>query len=621
MYTINDLKEFDKAYHGGVAHISDADYDQIKATLQVQFPDDPYFKTVGARPSGIQLIAHNPPMGSIKNATVADRSTDESWMASVVHSAKAWMAENPNTVYTLEWKLDGVSVDVTIVNGKPVAALRGDGYKGEDVTANLQHALTAPVPGRGEILIAKESLATIQQLQIKAGEQPYSNTRSAVSGIIRRQDGLYSNYLFIVFYHYTSIVATMICNSSVVVTIDTIEAAYKDMVAVRAGLNISMDGAVLKRDLPERFTGDPLLPDGLLALKFPPERKHFTVDRIDAAVGYTGRLTPVVISNTGVQFADKVISRVTAHNWQYIKDAGIGVGATLEVSISMDVIPKIEKVLTPAPVDLPTVCYACGGDLTMAGPHLYCTNSECIGIKQALLTGYIKELDIVGLGSESVIKLCAATYHTPDMLYHLSVDNLRVLFGMSEPVATRLVQEIRDKSNITLSTFISALCLPNIGVTTMDKILTHFTHINSVTDLCVLTVADLQQVDGCGAITASNLVDGLKAKHDLVTKLLQHVTIKPRPQVVTGVLSGNTYCFTGDTLEPNLLTQKPYTREDLYDLVQINGGSISTSVTKKTTHLVVASLPTDTTKAQKARAKNLPIITVGEFLQTIKGTI
>lgn len=643
--TVALLSDADDAYYNSAEPIlSDAEYDELKYFAKVLFPNHDYFKRVGAAPTGqFPKKKHRIPMGSIENF-VAD--SPASFITDIISAAKKWRVGVHGRILA-QPKLDGLSVNLEYEEGQLVRALlRGDGYEGEDIFGNVIRMcgvlMELPVEiqnVRSEIVLPKKNLAKINVFQEEIGERMYANCRNAASGIARRLDGKYSEYLEVIAF---DIVAPKEKDSDLInkmyginhvptdtlVYPDQIAEYYRKLMHDRDELPWDIDGAVIKADLMEdrdkllEDGGNEMLPPWIRAMKFPAEERLFKVDDIRWFVGKTGKLSPVLRNLAGVQFAAKVVREVTLHNYSYFCRYKIAKGDKISVAIAGDVIPKIEDVKERSgnlPFEAPKECPDCGSLLRIEETFLWCDAAGCPGRIKALINAHVKEMGIEEVGPELVEKLFMAGKkglikfdHFPD-LYSLAKKDLMKIAGFADRSAEKIVENIRAKMEPLLPVFVASLGIPGIGVRIIEKI-----GVKTLDELMKLSVSAMERVDGVGEQTANHIKIGLDGFYHLIGRMLANgVKIKVEKKVAakSNRLGGKSFCFTGDIKELNPDTGKAWEREEAWALVEENGGAVKSGVSKKLDVLVLADMSSGSGKARKAKQYGVEMISSVEFFK------
>jgi DNA ligase (NAD+) len=645
-HDIHLLKELDREYYAGNPIETDDFYDRLKVKCKKLYPENPYFKTVGAPvpdKTPWKIVKHSIPMGSIDNIPVPEGSD---YVETVLANTKKWWQKHGEPEVLLQHKMDGLSVNIEYQDGKAVhAILRNDGIEGEDVLRNLSKGLPKFAPHvdmkkiknvRCEILLWKYDFIRINENQKELQEKPYANCRNAAAGIARRFDGKYSGYLrawpFDIVVDSNIIMDTErlslldmgtaggVCGDSW----DIIEMYYRETLKARNEIPYAVDGVVIKiNDLTER-TDNSITPDWIRAMKFPPEAKSFRVDKLDWFVGKIGHVTPVIVNIRGVQFQDKVVKNVTLHNYEQFCKHQLAPGDNISVVIAGDVIPKIEEVLKRSGEPLftaPKSCPECNSILRVEEKFLVCDSEGCPGRVQAMINAFIKEMGIDNVGEETVEKLLELGKqgiikfdHYPD-LYSLTIPDMLKVEGYAYDSAKKAVDNIQAKKVVALPKFIAALGIPWVGSKVIEKL-----EVTSLEELMEMSEKDMTAKEGIGELTAQAIKQGIIRYTGLIGMLLGAGVRISQPKILaqqSDILKGESFCFTGDTNVVNPLTMKKFDRDELWDLVKQHGGIVKTGVSKKLNNLVLVDLSSQTSKARKARELQINIMTDIHFLTKI----
>jgi DNA ligase (NAD+) len=655
--TIDLLKQADEAYYNKAESVmEDSEYTELKDKARALWPEDDYFKKVGAKPeekSPWDIVKHSIPMGSIDNIKTESPST---FIQDIFTNTKKWWTKLGCPTLLAQYKVDGLSLNLEYVPADTVmsdgpseesmlmnAVIRGDGIEGEDIFKNAIAIQGIKTSGPAEVhnvhcevILPKRGLEVVNEIQERAGDKLYANCRNAAAGIARRFDGKYAKFLAAIpfdfiyegkrydsdainqYKKYFGFVETVFID-----TWEELEAFYKETLAKRAELPYDIDGIVVKvDDMALRSKDKPELPEWVRAMKFPPEENSFKVDTLRWYVGKTGKVTPVAHNHVGVQFQAKVIREVTLHNYNQFCKHKLASGDKISVVIAGDVIPKIESVLERSGQPMftaPKNCPECGSLLQVDENFLYCTSEGCPGRIKSLINSHVKEMGIEEVGPELVEKLYKMGQvgeikfnHFPD-LYTLTTKDIMRLEGYQEKSAMKVITNIHARIEVSLAVFIASLGIPNIGAKTIEK----FGNI-SLDDLFKMSLDNMRSIEGVGPKTAAQIKEGLDSSFLLIGQLFANgVKIKKAKSVTvtSDRFKGKSFCFTGDLKEINLDTGKPYTREEAWDIVKKNGGEVKSGVSKKLNVLVLAVMESGSNKATKARELGVEMISSKEFFK------
>jgi DNA ligase (NAD+) len=512
--------------------ISDAEYDRLLRELQelesahpeLVTPDSPTQRVGTQAQTAFGQVRHRAPMLSLNNALseqeviAFDRRTREALAQDAVE-------------YAAEPKFDGLAISLTYEEGVFVrGATRGDGYTGEEVTANLRTIRAIPlklidakrparIEVRGEVLMLKRAFTQLNAAQREKGEREFVNPRNAAAGALRQLDVRVTASRQLTFYAYGIGAAEgaprldrqsevldylaenrfrVAAERSVVRGLDGLLEYYRHVAERRTALAYDIDGVVYKvNDIQaqERLGFVARAPRYAVAHKFPAEEATSRVEAIEVQVGRTGALTPVA-RLTPVFVGGVTVTNATLHNFDQVRAKDVRVGDTVHVRRAGDVIPEIVRVLPenrPADRDLPQfemppLCPVCQSKVERIESEavyrctagLYCPAQR----KQAIIHyASRRAMDIDGLGEKIVDQLVAgAIVTTPADLYRLDVPKLSALERMAEKSATNLVRAIESSKARPLARFVYALGIYHVGEEAAKILAQHFGSIQALVD-------------------------------------------------------------------------------------------------------------------------------------------
>ena len=628
--------------------ISDAEYDRLFRELQAIESEHPELRTVdsptqrvGAAPAAEFMSAtHRQPMLSLNNAF--DDAEVEAFDRRVREALEVDVVE-----YAVEPKFDGLAISLVYEHGVlTCGATRGDGYTGEDVTANLRTVRSIPLqlpagaPAllevRGEVLMLRADFESLNRRQHAQDGKLFANPRNAAAGSLRQLDSRITAGRKLTFYAYglseVEVLGQIETHNQVIDLIkkngflvapecDVVSAVtglmgyYRRIGAARSGLPYDIDGVVYKvnsLDAQRQLGFVSRAPRFAVAHKFPAEEATSVVLGIDIQVGRTGALTPV--ARLQPVFVGGVnVTNATLHNEDEVRRKDVHVGDTVVVRRAGDVIPEVVRVATPGPrraedrFEMPLRCPVCesavvrseGEAIARCSGGLYCSAQR----KQALLHfASRRAMDIEGLGDRLVDQLVDLDLvRTPADLYDkLDATRLAGLDRMAEKSAANIMAAIRKSRETTLPRLIYALGIRNVGETTARDLALHFGTLDALAEA---GVEALQQVPDVGPVVAESVVQFFDEPHnrEVISGLqaagIHYEVVAPRP-VATGAAAGRSFVLTG-TL-PNL------TRDDAKSRIEAAGGKVSGSVSKKT-DFVVAGADAGS-KLEKAQALGVKVI-------------
>lgn len=545
----------------------------------------------------------------------------------------------PDAVYTLEYKLDGLTLCLTYENGYfKGAATRGNGEVGEDVTAQVSTIKSIPlsVPYKGVFEAQGEGIMRLSALKKynETAVEPLKNARNGVAGAIRNLDPKVtaSRNLDIIFYNVNYIEDENIASQRenidflkrnsfktdmLFVTADIEEIIKKIDSVDRKSLDFLIDGMVIKVDdlaLRERLGYTDKFPRWAIAYKFEAEETTTILEDVQWNVGRTGKLTPLAILEP-VELCGATIRRATLNNYDDIQRKKVKIGSRVFIRRSNDVIPEILGVSEDnggKEIPVPTVCPACGSDLVRDGAHIYCPNEgDCPPQIIGRLTHFAEKgcMDIRGVSEKSIEGLHEKLgVRVPTDLYSLTRDDLARLDGFKDKKIDNFLASVEKSKSVPLDRFINALGIENIGKKSARDLAERF---GSISELMKADEATLVEVDEIGDIVAESITSYF-GKHGWLIEKFKEIGIDPKFNVdkpTGGVLTGKKLVLTG--------TLPTLTRTEATELIEKAGGTTSSSVSKSTDYVLAGE--NAGSKLDKARSLGVKIITENELLSMING--
>jgi DNA ligase (NAD+) len=638
--------------------IPDAEYDRLfreLLALEAQHPElvtpDSPTRRVGAPPlPEFRPVTHRVPMLSLANAF------DDEDVAAFDRRVREGLGQD-RIDYAVEPKFDGLAISLTYENGHFVlGATRGDGYTGEDVTANLRTVRSIPlrlrtgraprrVEVRGEVLIMKRDFERLNAAQREAGEKEFANPRNAAAGSLRQLDSRITARRPLRFFAYTLAGADGFVlpptqaelldtlaewglpvspERRVVRGVDGLLDYYRGMAARREALPYEIDGVVYKvnrLDYQERLGFVSRAPRFALAHKFPAQEALTELVAIDVQVGRTGALTPVARLKP-VFVGGVTVTNATLHNEDEIRRKDVRIGDTVIVRRAGDVIPEVVAVVLERrtgrqqPFVMPTRCPACGSHVERPADEAV---ARCTGglvcpaqRKQALLHfASRRAMDIKGLGDKLVEQLVDHhLVHNPADLYKLGLAALANLARMGEISAGNLLAAIEKSKKTTLARFIYALGIRNVGEATAKDLARHFGGMDALMDADEQALLEVPDV---GPVVASSIREFFREPHnrEVIEQLRAagvHWQESEPAERAHGRLAGKTFVLTG-TL-PNL------SREQATALIEAEGCKVSGSVSRKTDYVVAGADPGS--KLAKARELGVTVLDEDGLMRLLK---
>lgn len=552
----------------------------------------------------------------------------------------------PKLRYALEYKFDGLTINLTYDGGKLVqAATRGNGVTGEAILPQAMTIRTIPltIPFKGKMECQGECymrLSVLDQLN-KSGEEQLKNARNAAAGALRNLDPAVTakRRLDVCVYSVGYIKGRELIGHE-----DTISflkennlptsgfmELYDDIMDVYAGikraetrrdsLDFLIDGMVVKivDGATRRALGNTdRFPRWAIAFKFAAEETTTILKDVTWEVGRTGKLTPRAHLEP-VELAGATISHATLNNFDDIIRKRVGIGSRVFIRRSNDVIPEITGAVPDdkpeREIEKPVKCPACGAHVEHRGVHLYCTNSlSCPPQITARLAHYASreamDIDTFSEKTAAVLVEKKGLRSIPD-LYDLKASDYQELYGFKDKKIANLMQAIENSKHPTLGAFLFAIGIPNVGSKTARDIAKRFGTLDAVRSA---TVEQLTEIPDVGAIVAQDVVDffsdeSISAQID---RLLAH-GVTPKAEEVSsepGLLTGKTIVVTG--------TMERMGRSDIEALIAKLGGKAASSVSKKTDFVVAG--PGAGSKLAKANELNIKVMSENEFFDYIGDT-
>ena len=657
MRLAKDIARHDRAYHDRDApEISDADYDALvreNRTLEAQFPtlvrsDSPSARLGAAPTSSLAKVAHARPMLSLDNA-FADEEVAE-FLGRVRRFLS--LPADAEVALTAEPKIDGLSCSLRYEDGAlMLAATRGDGSVGEDVTANVRTISDIPqllngapalLEVRGEVYMDKGDFAALNQRQEAAGGKLFANPRNAAAGSLRQKDPSVTEARPLRFFAHgwgelsDALAATQseamarlkglgFPVSEMLVRVDTLETALAHYAAIeiaRADLPFDIDGVVYKvdrLDWQDRLGQVARSPRWALAHKFPAEQAETIIEAIDIQVGRTGKLTPVGrLKPVGV--GGVIVANVTLHNRDEIERLGLRVGDRVRIQRAGDVIPQVVDNLTRAakraPFVFPDHCPECQSEAVAEDGEVdvRCTGGLiCPAQRLERLKHFVSRgaMDIDGLGEKSLAEFVALGWLSgPADIFRLKAhrDELVGREGWKQVSVDKLIAAIEARKGFDPARFLFGLGIRHVGAVTAKDLMKAFGSVESLQAAATGDGAqhDLSAVEGVGPVVAEALADFFHEPHnrDQLAELLE--LAKPAAFVSTARMtewSGKTIVFTG--------TLETMSRDEAKAQAERLGARSAGSVSART-DLVVAG-PGAGSKLKKAAELGIQVATEAEW--------
>jgi len=615
-------------------------------------PESPT-QRVGARPlSEFAEAQHTLPMLSLDNAFEEEKVRDFD------RRVRERLETSADVRYSAEPKLDGTAISIRYERGRMVlAATRGDGQIGEDVTHNVRTVGAVPLrlrskeppevlEVRGEIYMPRAGFEAFNQRAREKGEKAFANPRNAAAGSLRQLDPRITvSRPLSMFAHGLGTVEGVSlppCHSETMAWLrelgfkvssknDVVNgvagclAYYEQLGQQRDSLPYDIDGVVYKVDdygLQQRLGYVSRAPRWAIAHKYPAQEKLTVVQAIEFQIGRTGAITPVARLEP-VTVGGVTVSNATLHNIQELHRKDVRVGDTVIVRRAGDVIPEVVSVLKERRpkrtriVRLPEKCPICSSDVIRPEGEAVarCTGGlTCTAQLKETLKHFVsrRALDVEGLGSKLIDQLVdRELVSTPADLYSLTAESLLELERMGEKSAVKLGQALEASKETTLQRFLFALGIREVGDATALSLARHF---GSLDPLLEASTDMLQQVADVGPIVAAyihaffqqphnlDVIAELRDKHDI-----HWLEVEPAKPIDELPLSGKTFVLTG--------TLHSMTRHQAKERVQSLGGKVAGSVSRRTDYLVHGENPGS--KLDKARDLGVKLLDEQAFQELI----
>jgi len=633
--------------------ITDADYDALMRELkeiedkypETVTPDSPT-QRIGAPPSEkFASVSHSIPMLSLDDAFSQEEVLEFD------QRAKRLLQTDEEIEYTVEPKMDGLAVELVYENGMFVlGSTRGDGYTGEDVTANLRTIRSLPLrlierhlspPGRlevrGEVFINKDAFKRLNKKRMEDGEPPFANPRNAAAGSLRQLDpNITAGRPLNIFCYGIGIAEGCSFGTQWEVLSSLrkwglrvnpmaekqkgIRGAihyHRRMNRKRKDLDYEIDGIVIKvndLDLQKRLGAKAKSPRWALAYKFEAAQAVTRITDIQLSVGRTGAVTPIALMEP-VKVGGVVVSRATLHNEDEIRRKDVRIGDWVIVRRAGDVIPEVVRPLPERRTGkervfvMPQTCPVCGSNLRRKpGEAVWrCPNPECFPRLVKQLTHFAGKgaMDIEGLGPKVAEQLISAgLVRSISDLYSIKLSDLLSLDRFAEKSAENLLSAIETSKETSFARFFYALGIRHVGDVTAQLLADHFGSMEALKDA---SEEELMAVEGIGPEVAFSIRSWFDDNKNLrLTESLLDAGIRftDLREARTSPLKDRTFVFTGGL--------SSLTREQAKNIVRDLGGQVASAVGRKTDYVVAGGNPGS--KLRKALELGIPVLSEEEFL-------
>ena len=632
--------------------ISDEEYDQLFKQLEALeqlHPEwinssSPTQRVAESLTVGFQTVTHRNPMLSLANTYSKEEIEDF-----IKRIQK--LIGNKTCAFSSELKMDGIAITAIFEKGVFVRGItRGDGRRGDDITANMRTISNLPlqlygknIPDylevRGEVFMPKLVFQQLNEQKLQEGDQLWANPRNAAAGSLKllNTQEVAERGLAIVFYGIAEESTGNLTLQSQIVPflkslgLPTLEyAAYCQSIddiwqfaekirGLRSSLSYDIDGIVIKLDEikeQKRLGNTGKNPRWAIAYKFAAEQALTRVKEIIVQIGRTGVITPVAELEP-VFLAGSTITRATLHNEEEVQRKDIRAGDLVTIEKGGDVIPKVVNVdfaqrpSNTHPWQMPTSCPFCGTLLvrTPGEVAIKCPNEEgCIEqqIRRLIYFASKVAMDIEHMGEKVVIQLFQKGFiKRPSDIYSLNENQVLQLTGFKTKSAHNLLSSIEKSKDVSLSRFIMALGIKHVGTGTAELLAVKA---GTLEQLSLMSEEELKQIEGIGDKVAQSVVQYFLEPNNQV-EIERLLTLGVRPQTLQ-VLKFNEHLFHSKNF---VLTGslENYTRSAAASLIKERGGKVIDSVSKKTDYIVVGADPGS--KLEKGRQLGITILSEEEF--------
>lgn len=614
--------------------ISDYDYDRLIEALRARQGDHPVLQHLGPTLNTAEGVKHRHAMLSLDKC-YSDEDLDK-WGTSFNGDA-VMMPKFDGIACALHYNSKGELV---------LAATRGDGVTGDDITANAREIADIPkriktahpVEVRGEVYMRLSVFA-------KWKAEGMANPRNAAAGAIKQKDAKKSAAYNLSFAAYDVIGGTHASHTDELKWLveagfspidaetlppDQMRAGYQRMAQARPGLDYEIDGVVFKTDRideQDRLGATAHHPRYAIAYKFQGDSGTSYLRAVEWSVARTGAITPVAVVDP-VSLSGVTVTRASLHHPGFITKLGLTLNAEVVMMRRGGVIPNVEFVAKAGdrPVELPPKCPSCGSPTRTEGDFLYCAQPRtCPSVVIGLLAHFATAVDMLGFGDVILEQAFQkGVLRSPGDFYRLTPASFAGLDKVGDKTARKLCDEVNKKRALDLATFLRALGVPDLGKNVSKLLAEKYGTLDAV---LAVTEPELASHHGIGESIARSVVNGLKTEASLIADLRAQVTFKaaaapakpaPAAGAAASAFTGMTFVFTGKmaTLE----------RKPAEDLVASMGGAALDAVNKALTYLVVGDLKKAGEKSSKEKAADkhvaagaaIKIISETDFLAMVE---
>ena len=636
------LNEAAKAYYQGTKEIMsnfeyDALYDELVALEKETGMVLASSPTVNV---GYEVLSELPKEQHEKPMLSLDKTKD-------VQALKEWVG---NQKALLSWKLDGLTIVLTYVNGKlEKAVTRGNGEVGEVITNNAKVFQNVPlsIAYQGELVLRGEAVITYSDFykineEIEDADAKYKNPRNLCSGSVRQLNNEITAKRNVNFFAFSLVKADGVEfeNSHEkqilwlksqgfdvveyeMVTSDTLEACVQKFAAKIESNDFPSDGLVVIYDdiaYGESLGRTAKFPRNAIAFKWADEIRETTLKEIEWSPSRTGLINPVAIFEP-VELEGTTVSRASVHNLSVMEGLELGIGDTIEVYKANMIIPQIaENKTRSGMVEIPKACPTCGGATEVRqiadAKALYCTNPECQAKKIKSFTLFVSRdaMNMEGLSEATLEKFIAKGFiHEFADLFKLEryAEEIKEMEGFGEKSCKNLLASADKARATTLPRLIYALGIQNIGVANAKMLAKQYHY--DFEELQKASAEELSEIDGIGEVIAKSIAEYFAEtkNQQIIANLLAEITVeKPEENADAQIFEGMNFVITGSV-------EHFANRNEVKAVIEAKGGKVTGSVTGKTNYLINNDTTSNSSKNKKAKELNIPIISEEDFLKML----
>lgn len=633
--------------------VDDATYDELMIELigieqkhpSLKRDDSPAQRVGGFAGETFSKVEHDPAMLSLSNVFTEDDLRDFD------QRCKRFLNTSSELRYSVELKFDGLAIEAVYQKGRLVqGSTRGNGFVGEDVSANMATIRRLPViikngsapeylSVRGEVFMRHDEFERLNRVRTENDEPLFANPRNAAAGSLRQLDPSISESrdLDIVFYAVGRISSERTMSNhremyeylqelnlpvSEHVTFGGLDEAvqfYQYWHENRHILDYDIDGIVVKIEdfgLREQLGATSKAPRWSTAWKFPAKEAITKLQSVDYQVGRSGLITPVA-NLAPINIGGVIVKRATLHNFDEIKRLDLKIGDAVIVKRAGDVIPKVidtvidKRVPDAEAIIPPDHCPSCGSVLKKEDIYIRCVNPDCEAKRFEMLKFFVSRagMDIEFFGPELMMRLYQKQrVRSIEDIYTLTREDLLSIERMGEKIADKIIDAIENRRSVSLSHFLKSLGIRNVG-DHIAKVIAR--SVRSLNRLRELSIDELMEINEVGPGVAESIYDFFHSDENrAMLARLKEVGLSVEDEMIVetrGDIVDKTFVFTG--------TLKEITRKEAESLIENAGGRASGSVSKKTDYVVAGE--SAGSKLEKARELGVSILTEEEFLRMI----